>query len=433
MATRYASSFCFVILLCSAAAEAIDGGFSVELIPRDSPKSPFYDPLETPFQRVRKAVRRSIARIEGLRLNAAGVPSADLTNSGGEYLVNITIGTPPVQIVAIADTGSDLIWTQCKPCSSCFDQEAPLFDPRKSRTYAVVSCNSAKCQVYDQTSCSSRGSACQYQASYGDQSYTNGNIATDIVGLGSTSGRPIKFPGTVFGCGYDNAGTFDTHTSGIVGLGGGDSSLVSQIGRSSGGKFSYCLVPFFSTRKSSSKLSFGANARVAGRGTVSTPLVSKDPKTFYYLTLEGISINGKRFDASGSPGLGSGEGNIIIDSGTTLTLLPPDLYDQIEPAVAAAIRLPKAQDPSGYFNLCYRSSGVFKAAPRITVHFTGADVRLNWYNTFVEIEEGVTCFSFVPSSLDLAIYGNLAQVNFLIGYDFAGGKLSFKAADCTYH
>ncbi|KAI4370876.1 hypothetical protein MLD38_019176 [Melastoma candidum] len=428
MATRYASSFCFVILLCLAAAEAFDGGITVELIPRDSPKSPFYNPLETPFQRIRKALGRSIRRSRGLRPNAAGVPSADITSSGGGYLVNITIGTPPVPIVAIADTGSDLIWTQCKPCEQCFKQDAPLFVPSKSSTYEDVTCVSDKCQVYDQTSCSSPGTTCQYQVRYGDQSHTYGNIATDTIGLGSTSGSVIKFPGTVFGCGFDNAGTFGTETSGIVGLGGGDASLVSQIGTSSGGKFSYCLVPFFTPGKSS-KLSFGTNARVAGPGTVSTPFISKSPKTFYYLTLEGISINGKRFDASGSPGLGSGEGNIIIDSGTTLTYLPADLYDQIEPAVSAAIRLPKAQDPSGYFNLCYRSSGVFRSAPSITVHFTGADVKLNWYNAFVEVAEGVTCFSLVPSN-DLSIYGNLAQMNFLIGYDIAAGQLSLKPADC---
>ncbi|KAI4370875.1 hypothetical protein MLD38_019175 [Melastoma candidum] len=433
MAPSYASSFCFVILLCSAAAEAIDGGFTVELIPRDSPKSPFYNPLETPFQRVGKAMRRSIARFAGLRSNAAGAPSADITNSGGEFLVNITIGTPPVQIVAIADTGSDLIWTQCKPCSSCFEQEAPLFDPSKSRTYAIVPCNSAKCQVYDQTSCSSRGSACRYQASYGDQSYTNGNIATDIIGLGSSSGTSIKFPGAVFGCGYDNAGTFDTHTSGIVGLGGGDSSLVSQIRRSSGGKFSYCLVPISSTSQSSSKLSFGANAQVEGGGTVSTPLIKKSQKTFYYLTLEGLSINGKKFEVSGSSGRGTDKGNIIIDSGTTLTYLPPDLYKRIEPAVSAAIHLPVAKDPEGFLKLCYKSSGEFKGAPNITVHFTGADVKLNWYNAFVNIEEDISCFGFVPSSFDLSIYGNVAQSNFLIGYDLTAAKLSFKPSDCTSH
>ncbi|KAI4312611.1 hypothetical protein MLD38_037415 [Melastoma candidum] len=95
-------------------------------------------------------------------------------------------------------------------------------------------------------------------------------------------------------------------------------------------------------------------------------------------------------------GRGAGEGNMIIDSGTTLTLLPPDLYEQVVPAVYAAIQLPKAQDPGGALKLCYRSSGVSQAAPNITVHFTGADVKLNWYV-------------------------------------IAGGKLSFKQADGTYH
>ncbi|KAI4312589.1 hypothetical protein MLD38_037394 [Melastoma candidum] len=93
MATPSLSWFCFVILLCSAAAEALEGGFSVELIHHDSPKSPFYDPSGTPFQRVGKAVRRSIARVRGLRSNDEGEPSADITRIDGDYLINITIGT----------------------------------------------------------------------------------------------------------------------------------------------------------------------------------------------------------------------------------------------------------------------------------------------------------------------------------------------------
>ncbi|KAI4312543.1 hypothetical protein MLD38_037350 [Melastoma candidum] len=428
MATPHVSSFCFVILLCSIAAEAIDGGFTVELIPRDSPKSPFYDPSETLPQRVGKAVRRSIARLAGLRSNTPGDPYGHITSNEGDYLIKLAIGTPPVQIMGIADTGSDLIWTQCKPCHSCFRQDAPLFDPSKSRTYAVVSFHSPKCKVYDETSSSPQGQ-CLYTARYGDQSYSNGNIATDDISLDSTSGSSIKFSETVFGCGHDNGGAFNAHTSGIVGLGGGDASLISQMGRSYGGMFSYCLVPFFST--SSSKLSFGLHAHVSGRGTVSTPLIQKSPKTFYYLTLEGISINGKKFTVAGSSTHGAG--NIFIDSGTTVTSLPPDLYQQIEPAVASAIHLPRVQDPTGSLNLCYRSFGMFTTAPNITVHFTDADVKLNYYNAFVHVAEDVVCFTFVPSSCEKVVYGNLAQMNFLIGYDIARRKVSFKPADCSYH
>ena len=94
-----------------------------------SPNSPFYDPLETPSQRITKALCRSIDRVNhfkptsSLSTNAAQV---HIISNGGEYLLEYSIGTPPVQILSIVDTGSELIWLQCKPCNGFYKQIAPL-------------------------------------------------------------------------------------------------------------------------------------------------------------------------------------------------------------------------------------------------------------------------------------------------------------------
>ena len=52
-----------------------------------------------------------------------------------EFLMNLSIGTPVVPLVAIMDTGSDLIWTQCKPCTYCFKQATPVFNPKLSSSF----------------------------------------------------------------------------------------------------------------------------------------------------------------------------------------------------------------------------------------------------------------------------------------------------------
>ncbi|KAI4312846.1 hypothetical protein MLD38_037636 [Melastoma candidum] len=64
---------------------------------------------------------------------------------------------------------------------------------------------------------------------------------------------------------------------------------------------------------------------------------------------------------------------------------------------------------------------------------TSADVKLNGYNAFIHVALGVMCFAFVPSTCDMVIYGNVAQMNFLIGYDIAEGRLLFKPAYCSHH
>jgi hypothetical protein len=220
----------------TSALNANGGGFSVDLIHRDSPDSPFYNPSETPSQRIAEALRRSISRANHFKPTSSPLspnePRSEVFANKGEYLMKYSVGTPPFPVLGIADTGSDLIWLQCKPCSYCYEQKDPIFYPRESKTYRNVACTSTQCQSIDGTSCSS--SSCKYSVSYGDRSYSNGDLALETLTLESTTSRPVSLRNIVVGCGRDNNGTFDKKSSGIVGLGGGAASLVSQLGSSIG-------------------------------------------------------------------------------------------------------------------------------------------------------------------------------------------------------
>uniref|UniRef100_A0A6N2MWJ4 Peptidase A1 domain-containing protein n=1 Tax=Salix viminalis TaxID=40686 RepID=A0A6N2MWJ4_SALVM len=425
-----------IALLCVSSFGCICAhgvGFTVDLIHRDSPLSPFYNSEETDLQRINNAFRRSISRVHHFDPAAAASVSpkaaeSDVTSNRGEYLMSLSVGTPPFKIMGIADTGSDLIWTQCKPCEGCYKQVDPLFDPKSSKTYRDFSCDARKCRLLEQSSCS--GNICQYQYSYGDQSYTMGNVASDTITLDSTAGSPVSFPKTVIGCGHENGGTFSEKGSGIVGLGAGPLSLVSQMGSSVGGKFSYCLVPFSSRAGNSSKLNFGGSAVVSGPGVQSTPLLaSKTMSTFYVLTLEAMSVGNERIKFGGSSS-GTGEGNIIIDSGTTLTIVPEDFFSDFSSAVGNQVHGQRAEDPSGSLSVCYSATSDLKV-PAITAHFTGADVKLKSINTFIQVSDDVVCLAFAPTASGISIYGNVAQMNFLVGYNIQGKSLSFKPADCT--
>ena len=52
--------------------------------------------------------------------NSSNASPARLRSGQGEYLMELSIGMPSVPFVALANTGSDLTWTQCKPCKLCF-------------------------------------------------------------------------------------------------------------------------------------------------------------------------------------------------------------------------------------------------------------------------------------------------------------------------
>ncbi|MFS7988511.1 putative nepenthesin [Helianthus anomalus] len=175
---------------------------------------------------------------------------------------------------------------------------------------------------------------------------------------------------------------------GIIGLGGGPFSLITQMGSSINGKFSYCLVQMFSHVERSSKMYFGDAATVSGDGVVSTPLFSGNPDTFYYLNFEGITVGGQRIDFyTTKPTLV--EGNIIIDSGTSLTLLPvSSFYNRVQSAVRRSMPdiLPVHSDPQNNLRLCCNPLEV-KDLPVMVAHFNGADLELDPINTFVQLSK----------------------------------------------
>ncbi|RDY01103.1 Aspartic proteinase CDR1, partial [Mucuna pruriens] len=419
-------------------SEALKGGFSVQLIHRDSSKSPLYNPSESAFQQLKSAFQRSFNRVNHFYPKSkvsrkTKTPQSVITWNHGEYLVKYSIGTPPFEVMGVFDTGSDLIWSQCKPCKECYNQTNPLFDYSKSSTYEPIHCKSRVCKSLGEANCYSHSDpTCEYTVIYGDGSHSRGFLAFDTLTLPSTTDSSIAFPKIFFGCGVNNGGIFDPKASGIVGVGGGAVSLISQIGPSIDFKFSYCLVPLFSESESTSKLNFGENAVVAGPGTVSTPIIPGPVNTFYYLKLKGMSVGSKRIELISDSKSNNGKGNIIIDSGTTLTFLPQKLYTKLESEVAAQIKLERVHSPEHVLSLCYKSpSNNAIEAPIITAHFSGADVVLNSLNTFVSVSDNVTCFAFAPVMRSDSIFGNIAQMNHLVGYDLQKKTVSFKPTDCS--
>ncbi|KAI3867188.1 hypothetical protein MKX03_009060 [Papaver bracteatum] len=421
------------ILFLSISTSVRGNGFSVNLIHRDSPQSPFYNPLDTSSDRMQKAVHRSISRANHLKKLSLSTYSADqgddtistsLSLIDLTFVMNISLGTPPRNVFSIADTGSDVTWVQCRPCEDCYQQISPLFDPNASSTYKDVLCASETCAKLDESSCAN--SLCQYHLLYGGGSYSNGNLAFETITFDSTGGRSIQLPNIAFGCGQNTQGTFVEEVSGLVGLGGGDISLISQLGSKIDSKFSYCLVP---SHDVSSRFIFGSNAEMTGKDVLSTPLISKPSReTFYYLTLESISVNENRVPFRSSASSTMEEDHIIIDSGTTLTFLPEEMYSEVESEIKKAIDAEPIIAPQG-FKLCYMIDESMKF-PDVTVHFTNADIKLARQNYFVSDGGGAVCLTFAPSR-GTYIYGSLAQTNFLIEYALAEKKVSFKPTDCS--
>ena len=346
----------------------------------------------------------------------------------GECVMSYAVGTPPVKVYGIVDTGSDMIWMQCKRCTQCYSQVTPLFDPSKSKSYKAFSCRSNTCHSVLGSYCYAK--RCQYHIDYGDATFSYGDLSVETLTLGSTNGS-LTLLRTAIGCGHINFKVLKGTNSGIVGLGRGPVSLINQLGPSVGWKFSYCLVPETTLHSNStSKLSFGDAAVVNGPGTVSTQLFGKPGEVFYLVTLEGLSVGIHRAEFGSSLAIGGDDGNMVIDTGTTVTLLPDDFYTWLEITVAHEVKSNPIKDPNLRLSLCYNGTLDELDIPVITAHFRGANVVLNPSSTFIEVADGVLCLAFERTQTH-AVLGNLAQQNLLVGYDLQKNTVSFQPTDCT--
>ncbi|XP_072958045.1 aspartic proteinase nepenthesin-1-like [Typha angustifolia] len=342
--------------------------------------------------------------------------------------MELAIGTPALNFTAIVDTGSDLIWTQCQPCVKCFPQPSPLYNPSKSSTFSKIQCNSTLCQALPRSSCSQD---CKYLYTYGDGSSTQGYLATETFTFGSTS--PVSVPGIGFGCGTQNIGTTD-NSSGLVGLGRGALSLVSQLGIS---KFSYCFTSFGDP--TTSPLLLGSLANFSGAATKSTKFVKNptaDPmSSFYYLSLQGITVGKKLLSIPPSVFQLNqhGSGGLIIDSGTTITALEEMAFIPFMLAFRSQVNLSVADGSSLGLKLCFSVPAGLTAVeiPKVIFHFDGADMELPPENLMVEDPTARLLCLFMVGTRGMSIFGNFQQQNMHILYDLDKEVLKFEPTQCN--
>lgn len=249
----------------------------------------------------------------------------------GDYLMQLKIGSPPQSFWAVLDTGSDVIWTTCRPCDGCFSDTTSLFEPRQSSTYKNQSCYANRCEALagKNGSFCDGNSNCGFSCSYEDGSSVTGTLASETLSFDDGAGSAVAISSITFGCvNSENAPEASLlDVPGLVGLGKGPLSLPSQIGSRVDYKFAYCLPP--RGDQNFGRLKFGEDAEFSGTGEVQQTSMVQSSETYYIVTLEDISVGNNRLNirfggAQTAPILGDAR-SIVIDSGTTLTYLAKDV------------------------------------------------------------------------------------------------------------
>ncbi|WZZ04120.1 protein ASPARTIC PROTEASE IN GUARD CELL 1 [Brassica napus] len=342
------------------------------------------------------------------------------TQGSGEYFTRVGIGNPAREVYMVLDTGSDVNWLQCAPCADCYHQTEPIFEPSSSSSYSTLSCDTPQCKALEVSEC--RNATCLYEVSYGDGSYTVGDLATETLTIGSASVDNVAV-----GCGHSNQGLF-VGAAGLLGLGGGLLALPSQLNTTS---FSYCLVDRDSD--SVSTVEFGSD--LSPDAVVAPLLRNHQLDTFYYLGLTGISVGGEmlQIPSSSFEVDESGGGGIIIDSGTAVTRLQTGIYNSLRDAfVKGTTDLEKAAGVA-MFDTCYNlAAKTTIEVPTVAFHFPGGNMlALPAKNYMIPVDSvGTFCLAFAPTASSLAIIGNVQQQGTRVGFDLANSLIGFSTNKC---
>ncbi|XVF79018.1 hypothetical protein PTKIN_Ptkin14bG0185600 [Pterospermum kingtungense] len=346
----------------------------------------------------------------------------------GKYQVTMGLGSPKTEVSLVFDTASQLTWAQCQPCSgSCYDQREPIFNPSKSSSYTNIRCPSTTCNQISsegmQRGCSS-SSACLYAVTYSNTTYSVGFLAKETLAITSSD----VFQGFLFGCGQRNRFPNGGRAAGVLGLGRGWFSILSQTANKYHKIFSYCLP---SRDESTGYLKFGS-ANLPSSIKFTPMSKSLEGSHYYGLDIVDIGVGGERLSIDRSVFSTSGT---VIDSASLITRLPPAAYKRVRNHFLARMtNYPKAP---AFENLgtCFDFSGNSTVVmPTITLYFDGGvempiDARGILYVN--KISQACLAFAKNDDDNDVMIIGNFQQKGYEVVYDEGNGRVGFAPGGCS--
>ncbi|KAH6777180.1 hypothetical protein C2S52_007386 [Perilla frutescens var. hirtella] len=364
----------------------------------------------------------------------------------GQYLVKLRVGSPAQKVVLIADTGSDLTWINCRyrcrgrRCSGDSTHHR-VFRADRSSSFTTVPCSSAICKIdlanlFSLASCPSPLDPCTYDYRYSDGSATMGLFAKETVTFRLSNGRKRRVQNVLVGCSESSLGQSLEAGDGVIGLGYSNYSLALKTAHKFGGKFSYCLVDHLSPRNVSSYLIFGSHKHVniSVMRMRYTELVLGVINPFYAVNIKGISIGGSMLQIPAETWNLNGTGGVIVDSGTSLTVLTQPAYQPVMAALNGSLQAFQRLDLDiGPLEYCFNSTAFNDTVvPRLEFHFVdGATFQPPVKSYVIDAAPGVKCLGFAPAaSPGASVIGNIMQQNHFWEFDIANSRLGFATSSC---
>ncbi|XP_062197566.1 aspartic proteinase Asp1-like [Phragmites australis] len=355
----------------------------------------------------------------------------------GHFYATLSIGDPAKPYFLDVDTGSDLTWLQCDaPCKSCNKVPHPLYRPTKNK---LLPCANSLCTALlrglgANNKCPSP-QQCDYRIKYTDSASSQGVLVTDSFSLPLRNSSNVRASLT-FGCGYDQQvgknGAVQAATDGLLGLGRGSVSLLSQLKQQGITKnvLGHCL-----STNGGGFLFFG-DAMVPTSRVTWVPMARSTAGNYYSPGSATLYFDRRS--------LGVKPMEVVFDSGSTYTYFSAQPYQAVVSALKGSLSksLKQVSDPS--LPLCWKGQKSFKSVFDVKKDFKSlllsfasgknAVMEIPPENYLIVTKIGNVCLGILDGSaakLSFNVIGDITMQDQMVIYDNERGQLGWVRGACS--
>lgn len=372
------------------------------------------------------------------RLNSSAIfPIYGNVYPRGLFYVAINIGNPPKPYYLDIDTGSDLTWLQCDaPCVSCSPGPHPFYRPKKNKLVQCVDPLCTSIRTLNSGQCDLPSEQCDYEIAYADEGSSQGVLVKDVFILPFANGSLLKTH-LAFGCGYNQQSSSvnsPSPTDGVLGLGRGKPSIVSQLGDLG---LTRNVVGHCFSGQGGGYLFFGDG--VVPFSSVTWTPMSRDPLlTHYSPGPVNLFFDKQPLGVRGLP--------VIFDSGSSYTYFASQAYKAFISAVKKDLpgKQLKEAPEDGTLPLCWKGTEKFKSILDVKKFFkTLYLVFANGKRAQLEIapagyliitQNGNVCLGILNGTeIGLGnrnLIGDISMQDLMVIYDNEQQQIGWVPADC---
>lgn len=346
----------------------------------------------------------------------------------------IDIGTPNVSFLVALDVGSDLLWVpcdcvQCAPLSASYysslDRDLSEYRPSGSSSSRHVPCSHQLCE--SSLNCKSSKQQCPYTIDYyTENTSSSGLLVEDTLHLASVDDHKLNTSvqaSVIIGCGMKQSGGYldGVAPDGLMGLGPGEISVPSVLAKAGliRNSFSMCFDD-----EDSGRIYFGDKGPPTQESTHFLP--SDGKYETYIVGVEACCIGNSCLKQTGF--------SAVVDSGTSFTFLPNEVYERIAKEFDRRINATITSYPGYPWKYCYKSSSEeLPKVPHLKLVFPLNNSFVVFNPVFVVYGiQGISgfCLAVQPMEGDVGTIGQNFMTGYRMVFDREKMKLGWSPSNC---